>query len=470
MFGLQIAVWIQTCPFISDHFGILPAAKPSATFPSRAMGLWSVADLFQEIQSFAQLCQKNPGSKMLVRVWQSLEERMQHQQHLTPAAYMELIDGVEDLSLDQAWKDKLVESLDNLGSSSGSAMQLVVGGQNFPCISPYLTKNDWDSMENTVVAADAIHTLATRLRSCGLVSLKEKTKKQCCAILLWWMQSKGQPLPSPTSIYNGLLQDFQTAFADLSPNPKVPHVKAYPHIPQDMGAEWLLAAYGDQEVPLGKVINLAPLLNKFAVRKNNNLLKAEAVESQASPQNQWTPQMQSFQNAVQQFQQRQAFEASMQQYMNQWQIRPNDCRLQFVNPNGPLPLMDAPSQEPAAAQPAVSAFQQQRLALPALPPLPAARAPPNSEVSKGGGKGGETAEPASLEDFEKEAFEKIQAKNKDKKTTPKDKKNTCYKEQAFEKASRSWKEADKEEPPSQTWMLEMPWKPIGAQHMPRCWF
>ena len=164
---------------------------------------------------------------------------MQSQVHLTPASFLQLMKGVEAMDMGAELKSKILQSLDQMGSTSASATKLVASPQTMPCISAYFTNKDWDALNEASMLSDAVQTVVSRLKAVGLRSLKEDTKKQACALLLWWMSQKGMAAPSPATVRHGLLADFQALFASMASNAKVPSPKAYSHVP----AVWAMSGF-----------------------------------------------------------------------------------------------------------------------------------------------------------------------------------------------------------------------------------
>lgn len=409
-------LWVGACPHISV------VSKPFQRLTSMAnMNAWKAEDLLQEINSYAELSRKRPDSQMLHTAWGCLEARLKAQECLSCQAYLHLMDEVEKIDMESSLKEKIVACLDQMGSNSQGPQKLVTGYQSIASISAYLTETDWKGISSTEIVMDVLRIIAVRLRSIGMVSLTEQTKKQSMGIVLWWTHSLGKPLPSAVTIYNGYIPDFADLFHKHPVNPKAKSFKSYPSNPGQLGEEWIASAYTAEDKPSGRIVNLAPFLDKIATRKTSHLLKQE-MQQVATPQAK--PQKCESEMWMR-----------LQRFLNEWDRNGSQgqgCHIEL--------LQGGAKRQPALPTSAAEAGHARAPARLALPPLPSVSALPLADGApssvKPEGLAAETAavpNPAapeveqphgdsakamaastSLKDFEEEAFQKLQERGSKK--------------------------------------------------------
>ena len=324
---------------------------------------WKVEDLLQEMASFAELSRKRPESKMVDTAWAVFQERLTSQQHLDCNDYLKLVEGVEGLDMGESFRQKVLSSIDALGSVGTGTGKMIVGSQTISNITPYLTQKDWEVLANTTYIMDVFRVVAARMRALGMLSLKETTKGVAAALVLWWLETKKQPLPTPVVIHYEWLPDFQKLFSSIEVNVTVKGCKSYPSNPKQLGDEWLKSAYGD-EAPALQHIGLQVYYDKVPLRKTSHLLKG--YDLPAKPHWKEGPCAQPDASSA-------GFAMMLGKFLSTWAP---DINLQMLKQPGAASSQAAPpaTQALEAAQPALQA------ALPSLPSLPACPAAPSSAL------------------------------------------------------------------------------------------
>ena len=235
-----------------------------------AMAQWKVEDLLQEVDHLVQL-QKKPRAKNLMdKMVNSLEQKFQNIQNMTPGIALQLMDAVDDSQLQAESKERLLTVLDQCQGPQ-SNLRITNCQQSIVTLPSYLSANDWAKLDQTTVTRDIFQVLVDRLKQLGFVSMKENVKGQAVAIAMHWMDSKGIPVPKPWPLYF-LVQDFSTMFADCKTKCLVGSLASYPSNPLDLGEEWIKKTYHDEQ-PACKDVPIAMYLAKIPLRTTSHLLK-----------------------------------------------------------------------------------------------------------------------------------------------------------------------------------------------------
>ena len=150
------------------------------------MSVWKLEDFLAELDNMAELHKKRPNSVLAQGLWSSVCTKLTSVPHWRAQEVMRLMDKVDEIELPEGLKTNMQGTLDSLVSTNLGHMKIVAGTQTLEALSPYLSKTDWSSLAECTVTSDAMLVLATRLRKLGVVQLKEGTKKQVMALLVWW--------------------------------------------------------------------------------------------------------------------------------------------------------------------------------------------------------------------------------------------------------------------------------------------
>ena len=199
-----------------------------------------------------------------------------------------LLTKLETSTLADTCKEAIKESMTKIAKhAKGLEMPAATNGNSFESLSPYLTQKDWEKLKKCCHLS-SMQVLATRLRAIGLASLKEDTKKQAIGIIIHVaLEEKGQEPPNALGV-RSMTQDFGTIFHSTPNVPTMTTKVKYPADPNQLGEEWLLAAYGQEEKPA--LVHISPAWARRAVptRRTKNevamcMNKAQASSSKGHP-------------------------------------------------------------------------------------------------------------------------------------------------------------------------------------------
>ena len=152
--------------------------------------------------------------------------------------------------------------------NEASHMKLSCSGQRIVSIPPYLTQQDWSSLEGAISKDDMMSVMAKRLRAMGLTSLKENTTHQVLATLLYVQYSQGKPEMHPRAVH-GMLEDFSAIFHG-TPKSSTTGLAVYQENPHQCGQAWMAQAYVEGTTPACRVLALHAWFRKVPVRKSHS--------------------------------------------------------------------------------------------------------------------------------------------------------------------------------------------------------
>lgn len=78
--------------------------------------------------------------------------------------------------------------------------------------------------------------MVSRMKKCGLKSMKEKTKKHCAAFLVHLQEKQGHQVPTAGEFYK-LAETVKVAFKASEQRPLVESLNRYPCTPQELGED-----------------------------------------------------------------------------------------------------------------------------------------------------------------------------------------------------------------------------------------
>ena len=316
---------------------------------------------------------------------------------------VDLYQALDNSTLPQPLVQNLQKVVDKWASQDDSNLKTQVAPQQLDNLSNFLTASDWQSLE-TKTSWEASHVLVARLRTLGVQALKESTKKVCVAILLHFHLKKGGKMPLYQCIYQWS-QHFAQMFASykVPPPAGAPSMNVYPSHPDSLSSDQLKACY-QQGPPEPRFLeDLASLTQHHVpVRSTSNLLKVAQPPTPTQGQS-------LTQEASAVCQTMKACMADMQQMM-----RSQSQSLSTPAVASPLPVAATlANQRPSLSTPAVT----NSLPLVATPPSVMAVANPSeAQLVPISAPASSTEQPPSqpeqqqaksLEDFEKEAYQKL---------------------------------------------------------------
>ena len=374
------------------------------------MSVWKLEDFLAEFETMEELHKRRPDSVLVPGLWSSVRTKLTAVPNWRAQDVIQLMDKLESTNLPEDLKKTTQETLDSLVSTNLGHMRLVAGAQTLEALSPYLSKVDWSTLTECTVTYDAMVLIATRLRKLGLVHLKEGTKKQVMALLLWWHKDN---IPGPWPLYH-MCQEFVRIFVTIQVACHAPSQSLYPANPMSMCAVWLAQAYGPEETPALNHLNLQPYYAKIPLRSTSALLVNKAMAqatggSTPAPNSSVVPAAETPSSTDRLAQ-------ALEKFIDKWQPPAPATEA------APLPLCDVrPSKAIATVAPTAAQSLPSTVAAQPLIPLPAAEP--------------HLADPAALEAFEEKAMEMIVAK-KDTKS----KSHACLKRPAAAPSVQKHKE------------------------------
>ena len=334
---------------------------------------WSTEDFCNELEHVSKLLEARPGSQVGKAALETLKQRLHGVTSWTPSALSDLYEKVTEANLPESLKDDVMNEMDALSASGQSGLQLSQRPQSLHNLPPYLTSNDWLALEQGS-NVDGQRVICERLKSLGMRSMKEDTKRSAMGVLLHVLVNlQHQPMPSPWAIY-WMVQDLTKTFGHCANN-DLPGLKVYPLSPSQLTAAFKEKAYGIEQPALMNV-SLAAIYPKIPLRSTSNLLTGIPKPQTSAP----APQAALADGG---------FQEKMEKFIDQYNEDKEKAELkQKAGGSGGtrLALQDVPSPA-SAAQP---------LALPNAPPLPCA---PHQVNDKPG-----------LEDFEQMAHDALSSK------------------------------------------------------------
>ena len=294
---------------------------------------------------------------------------------------VDLYQALDNSTLPQPLVQNLQKVVDKWASQDDSNLKTQVAPQQLDNLSNFLTASDWQSLE-TKTSWEASHVLVARLRTLGVQALKESTKKVCVAILLHFHLKKGGKMPLYQCIYQWS-QHFAQMFASykVPPPAGAPSMNVYPSHPDSLSSDQLKACY-QQGPPEPRFLeDLASLTQHHVpVRSTSNLLKVAQPPTPTQGQS-------LTQEASAVCQTMKACMADMQQMM-----RSQSQSLSTPAVTNSLPLVATPPSVKAVANPSEAQL------VPISAPANSTEQPPSQP---------EQQQAKSLEDFEKEAYQKL---------------------------------------------------------------
>ena len=217
----------------------------------------------------------------------ALKGKLQASKELSVHGLTQFMEACKCSSLPDKVKNDLLQASEQVamnlstGPQAGPASRMQHVPQELLNVPSYLSANDWKHLE-AVDMHNGVQTLVHRLKTVGVRSLKETTKKACTATLVLLEMSKGKPLPPYDTIYK-LSQVFQQSFlsSDTMAPQGVPSLCKYPANAGDLGEQVLEKIYaeGDPRAPR-HLANLPYMMaHHVPVRSTSSLLTSSASGS-----------------------------------------------------------------------------------------------------------------------------------------------------------------------------------------------
>ena len=214
------------------------------------LAMFSVTTLLAELKANEQLLEaRNMDEKLATGLTQQATYKLSKMNGLTSPDAVMLLNHIKPSKLPTNMKDAIIKEVDKLmvNANGNIACKVTTAASACDHLNKYLTKEDWSQLESTNSWEGAI-VLAKRLKSMGVKSIKETTKRAAIAILLCIQQQQGcKKLPPYHAIYN-LVEHLSQAVANRPGAPySVPCLQVYPEDPQSLGQEVLQLVYQDKK-------------------------------------------------------------------------------------------------------------------------------------------------------------------------------------------------------------------------------
>ena len=272
--GLQEHCCFAAILAVPAHVAIVRKVRPKAMAQH-----WTIDDFIAELGHLDSLAQTSPSSAVVQSMTNAFIARIQGASNWTSAGIVAMLQRANTMQAEV--RPSLVAAIESLNTMTGSHLRLTCSGQKVLDFCPYLTTTDWECMSGGIIA-DSMSMLAKRMRSMGITSAKECLVKHAIALLLWQQHALGKPMPSPTSIHD-MVEDFKTILlATPMPAAHGAGVLVYPMTPQEMGRDWITAAYGSHG-PAGRTVQLAHWSKAIPMRSTSALLKSMPNPAQVKP-------------------------------------------------------------------------------------------------------------------------------------------------------------------------------------------
>ena len=198
------------------------------------LAMFSVTTLLAELKANEQLLEaRNMDDQLVQGLTQQATYKLSKMNGLTSPDAVMLLNHIKPSKLPTNMKDAIIKEVDKLmvNANGNIACKVTTAASACDHLNKYLTKEDWSQLESTNSWEGAI-VLAKRLKSMGVKSIKETTKRAAIAILLCIQQQQGcKKLPPYHAIYN-LVEHLSQAVANRPGAPySVPCLQVYPERP-----------------------------------------------------------------------------------------------------------------------------------------------------------------------------------------------------------------------------------------------
>ena len=159
----------------------------SSAVACRAM--WGRKDFVQELAQIEKLLSFQPQEGLQKSLVGTLMKKLEHADNLQASEYVGVLEGLQSCGLADNVKAELQNYLlERAASNNESGNKLVKMPQLLENPAAYLTKSELVSLTQGPIGEVPL-VIARRLRTIGLTSLKENTKKSCVALhvqaMLW---------------------------------------------------------------------------------------------------------------------------------------------------------------------------------------------------------------------------------------------------------------------------------------------
>ena len=197
---------------------------------------WTVEDIVQEVKHLETIGTMRKESKIMETMVKCLVSKLQAIDTVPPSAYVKLMGCFSECSLPEEITEQLADALEEKSVETMEGhLRLQACPQSMTNVFNYLSKTEWEKIQN-LTFAEACSVLVCRLRTVGLKSMKEKTKKHATAFLVYLQEKQGHQLPTAGEFYK-LAENVRGTFKASEQAPAVGSYNKYPMAPQELGQD-----------------------------------------------------------------------------------------------------------------------------------------------------------------------------------------------------------------------------------------
>ena len=197
---------------------------------------WSVDDLIKELHDIGALFQTRPESKFLDQLKLQFLQKLEGVDRMSAGNIIQLTKVLESSPLPADWKQQVQDAIDITAMrQQAGPLKLGTAPQSMEHVWNYMSKSEGKAMQ-TLCTTDAVTSICMRLRAIGLRSMKETTKKNIVAFLVYLQLQQGKPMPPVQDLYN-LSKYVHESFLACTQMAVVPGFAKYPSNPRDLGED-----------------------------------------------------------------------------------------------------------------------------------------------------------------------------------------------------------------------------------------
>ena len=257
------------------------------------MAKWGVQDVLKELEDIDKMARLRPASTVVQQLVSSLKQKIQGMGGLTASTLVSITSALDNTVLSARVKEEISELLEQQVAGQGhSALKLQIQPQALNTVWNYVSASEWKQLQSCN-STDAVQILVRRLKASGLKSLKESTKKSGVALVVHLALQRGEAKPPAQEIYK-LSMYFADSFHASTQAALVGGLATYPEKPGDIGDHFVKAAYqpqdGPAQVDAQVACGVASLMKSIKVRSSSSEInapqpKAPRLEEKPS----WSP-------------------------------------------------------------------------------------------------------------------------------------------------------------------------------------
>jgi hypothetical protein len=242
--------------------------------------------MIKEIQNIGKLWKARGVTKVAEAMVDNTVRKLRSLEHFEASSAIQLYQAIDEAQLEVTLKIKLSEVVDELITAEGPAAE-ARGGNGQRLVTPfnYLTKGDWDKIDNEASYWSIIYVVVERFKKVGLSApMAESTVKWTAATLVANTLERTGIMPSYDAIYQltkDLKQSLKSCPAKCHPDLQSPRV--YPESATQLGDAFMAHAYDPNDPPVQRYSDRVPCLvtDHIPVRETSKLLSKNQKKGNA---------------------------------------------------------------------------------------------------------------------------------------------------------------------------------------------